>query len=392
MWKKISPSIFRRVRILLVLVYSSQGLGAGVVSVPVSEMCGKLGIDISARSGASWEPSWPLDCLSAAITARVIDSRGKFWAVGPGETQFASVADVWVAMGGEAAWREQVRAYWASQAPTVSSVFGEQATEHGFDSAEIAQSRTVLSRTLELRSMSLAMSSGTPPPAVNAKTRCISIASGIGREAADVLAKQCDSVDLVEPQSHFLATAKQAMAAVGVGGNAYNLDIEDFVFDDEGYDIVWLQWGSVCLSDEALVRFFQKCTDALLLRVTRGYPPGILVLKDNLSEYADAVFGGDANMIVRSQAYLEAIVDLAVTRRHSPTQVTGDIKNGKSFLYGDVGLHLLWAERQDPWDEGLFPAYYFIFAPAEKEGYLEGATGTGPSDGASELSDSRAEL
>ena len=301
--------------------------------------------DSCAGPVGAWEVP---ECLSIVVTNEIVAARGEFWAVDSSETRYTSLVDLWMAKGGEPtaslAWHNCVSSFWAAQAPNAEAVLGELATSLGLEVADMDHGRRILTQMLADRS-------GVFNPAQRASPRCLSVAAGIGREAAGILAPVCGSVDLVEPQQHFLTAAVAALAATGVDGRPFCSTAEDFVFDNEGYDVIWLQWGSSLISDAALVRLLQGAASALAIRASRG-GHAVLVIKDNVSEFADAVYSDDSCMVVRSQAYIDALV--AVAGRDG------------------VPLRLVTKERQEPWDDAFFPAYFLVYTLASDAGAGDG--------------------
>lgn len=296
----------------------------------------------------AWESP---ECLSVVVTDDIVAARGEFWAVDSSETRYSSLVDLWIAKGGEPtaslAWHNCVSSFWAAQAPNAEAVLGELATSLGLEVADMDHGRRMLARMLAGRPGVSAAQQASP--------RCLSVAAGIGREAAGILAPLCGSVDLIEPQQHFLTAAVTALAATGAVSRSFCSTAEDFVFDNEGYDVIWLQWGSALISDAALVHFLQGAAAALAIRASRG-GHAVLVIKDNVSEFADAVYSDDSCMVVRSQAYIDALV--AVAGRDG------------------VPLRLVTKERQEPWDDAFFPAYFLVYTLAsDAEAGYEGGEG-----------------
>ena len=81
-------------------------------------------------------------------------------------------------------------------------------------------------------------------------------------------------VDVIEPVPNF-ATALQAKAGVW---NTFTLGLEEWQPEDGArYDLIWTQWCVGYLTDDELVRYLQRCKEAL------DSSAGVIVIKENLS-------------------------------------------------------------------------------------------------------------
>ena len=212
--------------------------------------------------------------------------------------------------------------FWANAEASSASVFADGPDADAMTRWEQNQSSALLHRTLSRRHT-------TSPP------RCLSVGAGIGREAVGVLAPGgCATVDLLEPQVHMLAAAVSALATTSASGAvfAYGLEAHHFAEGVE-YDVIWIQWCTSYLTDAALIAFFRGAARALRAR------GGVLVLKDNVSEFADGVYNDEQPGIIRSVAYIRALVQMAAD-----------------------DLVLISDEDQQPWPAGLFPVRLLAFS------------------------------
>lgn len=94
-------------------------------------------------------------------------------------------------------------------------------------------------------------------------------------------------VDVVEPVEKFTAALN---GKTGVR-NVYSMGLEDWQ-PAEGvqYGLIWTQWCVGHLTDAQLVRYLERCQDAL-------EPGGIIVIKENLSTVeADLFDEGDSSV------------------------------------------------------------------------------------------------
>jgi protein N-terminal methyltransferase len=274
-----------------------------------------------------------VDAFSAALTASIVRRRGSFWAVsqnGDGtETRFDSVGALLSArgpVGGPASL-----AYWAAQPATMDGVVG--AGWERSSPLDLAFSASFLGRLRKLRDEGLGGGGGV--------RRCLHVGAGIGRETGVLLtAGGCATVDLLEPHAHFMAAAREVIPRESLGFT-FEVAAEAHEFGVARYDIVLLQWMTNYVSDGDLARVLARAADALR-------PGGAVLVKDNVSEHADGVHSVALHHMIRSAAYLDAIVEV-----------------------GAPSLVKIADEAQRPWVEGLFPVRMFAYVRADDDGWVE---------------------
>jgi len=260
--------------------------------------------------------------LSAYITDYVERARGEFWAVDSSETRFDSLGALWQAKLGrdypDEDWGDKTHDWWSHREPNLIGVVGESM---GSDTAEgeVEFSRGLLRRFLV-------------PSSPNRPVRCLSVGSGIGREAIGALIPWCSSVDLIEPQAHLMEEAVRTFPA-GYLGNTFIERAQHHAFDPkEKYDVVWIQWCTNYIPDAGMAQFVRNAAASLS-------PGGVIVLKDNVSAFADGVYNDENHMLIRSMEYLKSLV----------------------FL-GNPKLQVLTDEPQVPWPSNLFPMRAVVFS------------------------------
>lgn len=100
----------------------------------------------------------------------------------------------------------------------------------------------------------------------------------IGRITEGLLSDIATEIDVVEPIAKFTA-ALEAKKINGVR-HIYTMGLEEWTGlrsePELQYDLIWVQWCVGHLTDDQLVRFFERCRAVL----SAG---GVLVLKENLS-------------------------------------------------------------------------------------------------------------
>ncbi|KAK4095708.1 hypothetical protein N658DRAFT_502430 [Parathielavia hyrcaniae] len=114
--------------------------------------------------------------------------------------------------------------------------------------------------------------------------------AGIGRVTEGLLLDVADHVDVIEPVTKF-AVALQAKAGVR---NIFTLGLEEWQPDDGArYDLIWTQWCVGYLTDKELVRYLQRCREAL------DPSAGVIVIKENTSTSGCDLFDGTDSSVTR---------------------------------------------------------------------------------------------
>ena len=99
-----------------------------------------------------------------------------------------------------------------------------------------------------------------------------------------------DHVDVIEPVAKF-AVALQAKAGVR---NTFTLGLEEWQPEDGiRYDLIWMQWCVGYLTDEELVRYLQRCREAL------DPSAGVIVVKENTSTSGRDLFDDTDSSVTR---------------------------------------------------------------------------------------------
>ena len=271
------------------------------------------------------------DAFSDALTASIARRRGIFWAVSQNadgtETRFDSVGALFSErgpVGGPA-----TLAHWAAQPATLEGVVG--ASFERASPLDLSFSEGFLGRLYPLQYTQRG----------GGARHCLHVGAGIGRETGVLLsAGGCATVDLLEPHAHFMAAARNAVPA-GSLGTSFLHPAEAHEFGDALYDVVLVQWVTNYIGDADFAAFLARAATAL-------HPGGAILVKDNVSEGADAVHSVALHHVIRSTAYLDAIVEV-----------------------GAPSLVKIADEAQRPWVEGLFPVRMMAFVRADDEAWEE---------------------
>lgn len=200
-------------------------------------------------------------------------------------------------------WYTKSARYWEQQAPSVQGMLGGLGE---LDNRDVAASLKFLD-ALDRRHGALI------------KNNALDVGAGIGRVTKHLLLPLFKKVDMLEQNPAYLeksfafighsedcglvdkriASGMQSFRAngfVGVGDNATG--------SLQGrYNLVWIQWCIIYLTDDDLVTFLSECAKALA-------PGGFICLKDNVARQGFLVDKEDSS-VMRSNRYLKHIFQRA---------------------------------------------------------------------------------
>jgi hypothetical protein len=126
--------------------------------------------------------------------------------------------------------------------------------------------------------------------------------AGIGRVTKKVLSKYFAKIDMVEQeQKHLEETKKYLKGMEHKIGNLYCSSLQNFIPEKEKYDLIWLQWVVIYLSDSELISLLQKCQIGL----KKG---GFIVIKDNVTRTGRFWLDVDDGSIIRSLEHMNEII------------------------------------------------------------------------------------
>jgi len=229
------------------------------------------------------------------------------------------------------AWYQKGAEYWMSQDASVDGVLG------GFGHVspiDLAQSRSFLTKL----------------PGVKLG-RAIDCGAGIGRICKGMLAHVCKEVDLVEQNPLYVEKAKEYCAGLLSMRNYWAIGLQDFVFEREAYDVIWIQWVIGHLPDADFLPFMRRC----VLGLKRG--SGVIVLKENNAK----------------DGFVMDLEDQSVTRTDAQYRQ----------LFEQAGLQLIATEKQKNFPAVLFPVRMYALRPRvwpeekdESNGSGDNAAGT----------------
>ncbi|CAN6465534.1 unnamed protein product [Victoria cruziana] len=166
--------------------------------------------------------------------------------------------------------------------------------------------------------------------------------SGIGRVTRNLLLRYFNEVDLVEPVSHFLETARQSLAVekeldsgLHRAVNFFCVSLQDFTPEVGRYDVIWVQWCISQLADDDFVSFFRRAKAGLK-------PGGFFVVKENVAR-SGFVLDKEDKSITRSDSYFKQ-------------------------LFKQADLYLYKTKEQKGFPEELFPVRMYALTAEEPRG------------------------
>lgn len=283
-------------------------------------------------------PADPIASMAAAALANVKDvsalvkeddrkpEGGFVGDCAEGKKKEWTIAEVEAALT-KGSWRSKGKEYWRASAPTVNGMLG------GFESvdkADIAETLVVLGQLLAGRVEGVPRTPMRP-------TFAVDCGAGIGRVTRFALAKHFEKVDIVEQDEHFIKASEKYLRDVeGHIGQRLCVGLQDFdpqkaVGDSNGYNLVWIQWVVLYLSDTEFVEFLVRCKKAL-----NGMDKGAaIVVKDNITHTNRFWVDMQDGSIIRSDLHMRTIFKRA-------------------------GLKLVAARKQPNLPKNLFPVKTYI--------------------------------
>ncbi|CAI5716508.1 unnamed protein product [Peronospora destructor] len=133
--------------------------------------------------------------------------------------------------------------------------------------------------------------------------------AGIGRVSKLLLLPMFDHVDMVEQSPRLLRGVQQYLGVDEMlharVRNLYCMGLQDFEPASASYDLIWMQWVLVHLTDLDLVLYLKRCKKALT-------PNGFIVIKENIFKTAEPYdIDRQDSSITRSAVYYKSLFQQA---------------------------------------------------------------------------------
>ena len=147
------------------------------------------------------------------------------------------------------------------------------------------------------------------PATPSREWRALDVGAGIGRVTKGLLVPHgFTSVDLVDSSARFLEEARGYVDSPAFG-NTYITEMSSFDFERQSrlWDLIWIQWVAIYLTDSEFVDFFRKCGENMVIS-----QKSFTVLKENVlrGDKASVSDKEDAS-VTRSDAHMKRLWDSA---------------------------------------------------------------------------------
>ncbi|KAK9840774.1 hypothetical protein WJX81_003944 [Elliptochloris bilobata] len=228
---------------------------------------------------------------------------------GTGNETYASPKELWQRVEGDkdAAWYTPAVAHWDKQPATYDGVLAGLGHLNGCD---IAESRSFLKKAFA-RQLEAAL-------AGERRLVGLDCGAGVGRVTEQLLLSRCAQVDLIEPSAHLLNAARATLAPSASSGDGcssnggasgerrhppghaaadfFQMGLQAFTPAPGRYDLVWMQWALLYLTDDDALAFFERLKAGMK-------PDGLIVIKENVCA-AGFVVDKEDSSLTRSNQYL----------------------------------------------------------------------------------------
>lgn len=193
--------------------------------------------------------------------------------------------------GTQQGWYNKAVAYWDSQEASVNGVLGGYG--HVSDD-DITESRKFLYKAL-----------GKTGHAVLGQCAA-DCGAGVGRVSQNLLLHHFVEVDVIEPSHHYIEKARQELSGSSSSmswpsqhkaAEFYEVGLEKWTPVSQRYDVIWVQWALLYLTDDDAIAFFDRCKSGLR-------PGGIVVVKENICKHTEFVVDKEDSSLTRSNKYM----------------------------------------------------------------------------------------
>jgi protein N-terminal methyltransferase len=203
-------------------------------------------------------------------------------------------------------WYSKSSSYWKKQDPSVKGMLGGMDNLHDPD---IRGSRAFLNKLVLRHGLRTGVSAVA-----------IDVGAGIGRITNALLLPMFGTVDMLEQNEEYLVESKQHLKPspehphLGVVQYRIARGMQEFTSEDSAtgtsyrdrYDLIWIQWCIIYLTDEDLVSFLKECFKCLATG-------GIICVKDNTTPRGPHGFVLDKedSSVMRSNLYMKDLFEQA---------------------------------------------------------------------------------
>mmetsp|Transcript_7738 Transcript_7738/g.20479 ORF Transcript_7738/g.20479 Transcript_7738/m.20479 type:complete len:289 (-) Transcript_7738:641-1507(-) len=218
-------------------------------------------------------------------------------------------------------WYADAKKYWSNVPPTVDGMLGGLGS---LSESDLSASRNFLAEAF----------GGSGAGGILRYDRALDVGAGIGRVTFGLLAPLFDKVDMLESDARYLEKAKSDAGRRGLSaklGDQLCMGMEQFCRSPQKYDLIWIQWVVIYLTDADFVRFLTECQMSLR-------DGGAICIKDNTTK-GGFVLDNEDSSITRSDKHMKDI-------------------------FQSVGLHVVKEADQPNFPSDLFPVRMYALRPA----------------------------
>lgn len=136
---------------------------------------------------------------------------------------------------------------------------------------------------------------------------------------------------MLEQDETFCQTAKTFIGDTDRLGEIHNCGLQDFEFEPQKYDVVWIQWVLGHLKDSDFIDFFKRAQLGLKKN-------GMIIMKENFTNTDGIEVDEEDSSVTRPLSYTKGLIKQA-------------------------GLRVMKAKRQTDMPDGLYPIHMLALKP-----------------------------
>eukprot|EP01006_Ploeotia_vitrea_P058388 TRINITY_DN69331_c0_g1_i1.p1 TRINITY_DN69331_c0_g1~~TRINITY_DN69331_c0_g1_i1.p1 ORF type:complete len:317 (-),score=25.10 TRINITY_DN69331_c0_g1_i1:37-987(-) len=228
---------------------------------------------------------------------------------------YTSVAELWESPTATNEWYSKSVEYWKAQEPSSTGMLGGYGQ---LNAGDLKETREFIQELQTVHGLGSAC--------------CLDCGCGIGRVANNVLVDLFDQVDLLDPCDKHLSVALEGWKTTpSKKGQAFSISAQYFHPTPNRYDLIWLQWCSLYLTDDDFSGLFSRCLKSLKRN-------GLVVLKENVTKGNFFTVDRNDNSITRSREHYK-------------------------MMFNNVGAKLVVEKEQQAWLEALQPVVFYACKP-----------------------------
>lgn len=219
---------------------------------------------------------------------------------------------------GERHWYEKSAEFWEASNVSLDGVLDGRPETSAPDLKESAAFLQLLRKSDPY--------SGSDDPVCAAALDC---GAGIGRVTEGLLIHHCGAVDLLEPCAKLLKEARRRLDGCHRAAHFLQGSLQDLPALPDTYDLFWIQWVLLYLTDQDLVAMLHRLRAALR-------PDGVIVVKEN------CLMGSRRTGMVDKR-------DASLTRSDSQFRQ----------LFDKAGFTVCQSAQQQDWPDSLLPVMMY---------------------------------